>query len=139
MSELFTLPNGLRIAHRDAAETLLQFSEIFKDRCYTRRLPPLPPQPCVIDAGANIGMFSLFVSAVRPHATVYAFEPIPDVYAVLAQNFRLHGIRGETFCSALYDREGTLAFQWYPRASVLSTCSASQTGNNRAATPIPFL
>jgi FkbM family methyltransferase len=31
----------------------------------------------VVDAGANIGQFSLLVSVLQPHARIFAFEPLP--------------------------------------------------------------
>src|ERR1035437_2741053 len=31
----------------------------------------------VIDAGANLGVFSIFVAVKHPTATIYAFEPTP--------------------------------------------------------------
>ncbi|MGC9598986.1 MAG: FkbM family methyltransferase [Minisyncoccia bacterium] len=42
----------------------------------------------VIDAGANIGTFSAFASHIAPHAKIYAFEPAPDVFAILKENMK---------------------------------------------------
>lgn len=35
----------------------------------------------VVDVGANVGQFSLLVSALHPRATIIAFEPLPDAAA----------------------------------------------------------
>ena len=40
----------------------------------------------VLDVGANIGLFSLHVAERYAGCTVFAFEPIPDICAVLAKN-----------------------------------------------------
>jgi len=40
----------------------------------------------VLDIGANVGVTALYFSQVFPNATVYAFEPAPDNFAVLAKN-----------------------------------------------------
>jgi FkbM family methyltransferase len=42
----------------------------------------------VIDAGANMGIFSIFVARKFPKATIYGFEPVPDTFAALKENVR---------------------------------------------------
>jgi len=37
----------------------------------------------IIDAGANIGIFSLFVHHLAPDAKIYAFEPAPKIFDIL--------------------------------------------------------
>jgi FkbM family methyltransferase len=51
---------------------------------------------CVIDIGANIGIFTMAVKLKAPEAAVYAFEPIPDTFKALEQNVRSLG------CSDVY-------------------------------------
>jgi FkbM family methyltransferase len=43
----------------------------------------LPPRPVVVDVGAHVGHFSETVLALRPAATVFAFEPQPGAFAEL--------------------------------------------------------
>lgn len=40
----------------------------------------------VIDGGANMGIFAVFVAHEKPNTTVYAFEPATDTFASLAKN-----------------------------------------------------
>ena len=42
----------------------------------------------VADAGANMGIFSIFVARIHPTATIYAFEPAPSTFAALRENVR---------------------------------------------------
>jgi FkbM family methyltransferase len=42
----------------------------------------------IIDIGANEGQFSEKIRLLFPHATIYAFEPLPDVCKKLVQNFK---------------------------------------------------
>lgn len=42
----------------------------------------------VLDAGANTGIFSIFVARKYPKATIYAFEPAPATFAALKENVR---------------------------------------------------
>jgi FkbM family methyltransferase len=39
----------------------------------------------VVDVGANRGQFTLFVAGLYPQARIFAFEPLPGPYAVLAR------------------------------------------------------
>ena len=59
--------------------------EVFADRQY--EMPSGFPAPAVIvDAGANIGMTSLFYSSMYPKATIVAIEPEPGNFELLVQN-----------------------------------------------------
>ncbi|HQT94595.1 MAG: hypothetical protein B7Z68_02705 [Acidobacteria bacterium 21-70-11] len=40
----------------------------------------------VLDIGANIGVSALYLSVVFPSAKIYAFEPVPENFAILRQN-----------------------------------------------------
>lgn len=40
----------------------------------------------IIDAGANVGVFSLFAHHLSPRGDIYAFEPTPKIFAVLERN-----------------------------------------------------
>jgi FkbM family methyltransferase len=46
------------------------------------------PETCttIVDAGANIGTFSIYAARRAPKATIYALEPFPSTRARLAQN-----------------------------------------------------
>lgn len=46
------------------------------------------PGGVIIDAGANIGAFSVFAAHVDPSAKIYAFEPQPEMFAFLKENVK---------------------------------------------------
>ncbi|WP_432738811.1 FkbM family methyltransferase [Maridesulfovibrio sp. FT414] len=72
----------------------------------------------IIDAGANVGIFS--ASASRTGARVYAFEPIPEAYAYLEQAARLNaGI--EPVCKALGSEKGILRFAYSPNKELAAS------------------
>ena len=67
----------------------------------------------VLDAGANIGYFSVLAGAwVGQAGRVYAFEPAPENVQLLRRNIDVNGLadRGECVAAALSDQagEGTL-------------------------------
>jgi len=115
-----TLPNGAIVARCNRTETRYLYGEIFEQRVYFEPGVELPTDPVVFDVGANIGLFSLSVSEMRPAARIFAFEPIPEIADKLALNFALHGIDGAVCRYGLGDRSGTAAFTYYPHVSLIS-------------------
>jgi FkbM family methyltransferase len=53
----------------------------------------LTPDDVVIDIGANIGMFSVFVSKLQPLAKIYAFEPVVSNYLRLCSNLSVNHVK----------------------------------------------
>ena len=76
---------GLRLGYPDRWIWLHQFKEIYCDNCY-RIGPHFPKDPCILDVGANIGMFTLYVKWLYPSARVIAVEPSPTNFNYLRQN-----------------------------------------------------
>ena len=116
----YCLPNGLSIAHQSRNETDYLYQEIFESNTYLRHGIKLKGDACVFDVGANIGMFSLFVSEQAPGATIYAFEPIPPVFATLQFNAGLCMAEVKTFEFGLSDKESVEDFVYYPHNSIMS-------------------
>ena len=119
----YALPNGMSILHFNQNETDYLFDEIFVHRSYLKHGVQLKPGACVIDAGANIGMFSLFASH-EFDARVFAFEPLKPIFDVLKINSDLYGCNVKVFGCGLSDRERSEAFTFYPRHTVMSSMSA---------------
>lgn len=68
------------------------YAEIFQDHNYDHEA--LPERPVIVDVGANIGLFSLFVKRRYPQASVIAFEPAPENVTALRRNLELHEVDG---------------------------------------------
>jgi len=64
----------------------------------------LQPGSVVVDAGANIGWFTIY--AAKRGAYVYAFEPCPEVFGLLKRNVEQNPAGGNVslFPIALYER-----------------------------------
>lgn len=86
------------------------------------------PQPVIIDAGAHIGMATLYFKKIFPDAQVIAIEPHPASFQLLETNVWENGLNDVTCHQvALAARTGeTTLFQdasdehWYSTASFLS-------------------
>lgn len=46
----------------------------------------LPEKPCILEAGAHIGRDTVKLSKLWPLGTIYAFEPVPALYAQLVES-----------------------------------------------------
>ncbi len=117
--DLALLPNGLVVAQRNRGETDFLFREIFVERVYLRHGVALGAGAVVFDVGANIGLFSLFAGAAGA-GRIYAFEPIPAVFADLRANAALHALPVRLFECGLAAEAGSAEFAYYPHATILS-------------------
>jgi FkbM family methyltransferase len=73
----------------------------------------VPPGSVVYDVGANIGIHTLLLARlVGPTGQVFAFEPVPALYARLCENLQLNPSlpAARLVQLALGDRRGTAAF-----------------------------
>ena len=98
---------------------------------YLRHEISIQAGDCVVDVGANIGLFSL--EAARRGARVHAFEPMPATFAALDANAREFGdgkIRAHNL--ALGAVAGVATFAYFRWMSSLSTRFPEWIQNNAA-------
>lgn len=108
------------LAAMNIAELRFLHDEIFVDEVYLRGGIVLRSNAVVFDVGANIGMFSLFIGARCPSAHVYAFEPVPEMFAKLQQNIDARGLTVRSFNCGLSDRDQEISFYYYPNDTIMS-------------------
>ena len=93
----------------DAYSFLGMYREIFQQEIY--RFRTNNPEPFIIDAGANIGVSTLYFKTKHPTSTVVAFEAAPDVFRLLEANIRRAALSGVQLVErALWSSETTLRF-----------------------------
>ncbi len=71
-------------------EAEIIYNEVVVRQEYFRHGLSAAGAQCILDVGANIGIFTLFVKQIAPEAFVYAFEPMRETFQVLNENIRLH-------------------------------------------------
>jgi natural product biosynthesis luciferase-like monooxygenase protein/FkbM family methyltransferase len=128
-----SLPNGLRIAYQQAYTTSALYQEIFDDALYVQRGIVIPDDACIVDVGANIGMFSLFAHRQAKNVTVHAVEPIPETSDVLEANLAAHQIQGSAHRCGLGATEQTVEFTYYPKTPGLSSRYADPESDRAVA------
>lgn len=95
-------------------------NEVFLQRSYD--VGPLPPEPVIIDCGANIGVASLFFAHHYPGSQVLAFEPDPEAFSLLTHNTAaLDGVTAHNL--ALGRENGTIDFYVRPEMPGAPTMS----------------
>ena len=115
-----TLPDGLTVLGPNRAEIDHLYRQIFEDDAYgLSSVTGLPSDPVVVDAGANIGMFSLLAHRHWPHGRIVAVEPAPEVFEALRRNLaRVPG--AACLALGLGERAQRREFTFYPRWTVMS-------------------
>src|SRR5207248_820531 len=66
--------------------------------------------PVIIDAGANIGMASLYFRKLYPQAKILAFEPDPMIFTVLKANVERNRLDIQCVNAAVDESTGTKDF-----------------------------
>jgi len=126
------LPNGLEIVHLNQYETDYVYKEIFEDQCYLRHGIRLQDGATVVDIGANIGLFSLFVMSRCKNSRIYACEPAPVVYDLLKANCDAYGSNVRALNVGVSDKRKTATFTFYEKSSVFSGFHSDETEDREA-------
>jgi FkbM family methyltransferase len=124
-TQLEELTSGFSCYVGGVEEAHFIYREIFEDKCYD--IVELPERPFIIDVGANIGLFCLYMKQKYPSSRILAFEPAPPTYATLRQNLELHNISGvEAHQCALGSKTTIETLTYYPNAPGNSTFSPKE-------------
>jgi FkbM family methyltransferase len=91
--------------------------------------------PTIVDAGANIGLATLFIKQRFPRARIIAFEPDPLAFAALQRNIRANALQGVIPVNkAVAGRSGSAALLGHPE-SLISSLRGSR-GKSRRVTSV---
>jgi FkbM family methyltransferase len=100
---------GFTVAFPNAGVFRFLFQEIFVQSTYYFEADTT--RPFIVDAGANIGMATLYFKRLYPDARIVCFEPDPGNFALLKRNVEANGLLGvELHQAAVSDSEAPLAF-----------------------------
>ena len=120
-TKLYRLPNGTSVHQTNPAETDHLYRQIYVENFYFRYGISLPEAPYVVDGGANIGLFTLFLLQRYPAARVLAVEPAPKTFRHLQANMSAY--KGVTVRNcALGGEDGEMPFMYFPNV----TCASGQ-------------
>jgi FkbM family methyltransferase len=108
LSGEFQVSNPHPVIVRLGTTDVAAYKQVFERGEYDLPLAKAPD--VIIDAGANVGMASVYFAQLYPKAKIIAVEPHPETFRILQKNAirfpQITPIR-----AALWNREGTLCIQ----------------------------
>lgn len=86
---------GIIWEYINQAESDFFYHEIFVGECYIDGGITITDGDTIVDAGSNIGLFSLFCLCRADNIKLYSIEPIPPLFEVLQRNMKSYMKRNE--------------------------------------------
>jgi len=106
----FGLWNGLKVSVNKNAGDLTTLFEIFINGDYDFKGDPNMSYN-ILDIGANVGYFSLYISKRFPKANIFSFEPFTETFDRLTENVNLNNTTNvKAYQLAVSDFNGTSKF-----------------------------
>ncbi len=88
---VYILPDGSPVANRNEKETESAYDQIFVQQTYLRHGIAVHDGDCILDVGANIGLFSIFASRLARNLRLISMESDPAAFACLSANAEAWG------------------------------------------------
>ena len=126
-------PNNLECYYISSKEeTQFIFKEIFVEQQYLQNGIVVKEGDCIFDVGANIGLFSIFLSQFAKSLKIYSFEPIKPIFEVLQENMRLHSQDNVSLFNYGLSSENNpeVVFTFYPNMATSSTVKPEEKTMN---------
>ena len=119
---LYVLPDGSPVAHLNKHETDYIYNEIFVLQAYLRHGITIRDGDCIVDAGANIGLFTVFASRLARDLRIVSFEPNPAAFECLQANAAAWGRGSAVRCLplGLSSENGSADLTFFEGLSLLS-------------------
>ena len=116
----YILPDGSAVAHLNKNETDYIYNELFVLQAYMRHGIAIEDGDRIVDAGANIGMFTVFANRLARNLKVLSFEPNPAAFACLRVNAEAWGEDVKCFSFGLSCDNTAAEMMVFERMSLLS-------------------
>ncbi|MTJ07256.1 FkbM family methyltransferase [Anabaena sp. UHCC 0204] len=128
------LPNNLELFYLGQEETEFIYKEIFIDKEYLKHGITINDEDCILDVGANIGLFSIFLNTLQKQFKIFAFEPVKPIFEVLTANVNLHSVSNISLYNHGLGSENISekTFTFYPNMAGNSTSKPWEKVNQRA-------
>src|SRR5262245_43439007 len=117
------LPNDLKIYAQSKFEAQTLYREIFTEKTYSSHGLKISDGDCIFDIGANIGLYSIFLTQSHRDLKIFAFEPIPQTFSILEKNVarNQNGSQVKLFNFGLSRKPGSDQFEFDRFASFAAT------------------
>jgi len=112
-----TLPNGDIISYIDKLTALDVYEEIYVENEYLRHGIQIKNKDVIFDIGANIGLFSRFMTTQAKDLRIYTFEPVPVIFRILEENLRNLPAQVKNYNIGLAETNKDAKINYYPKVS----------------------
>lgn len=127
--------DNFTVHYHNKEELLVIKKEIFSQHCYFTELETATPR--IIDAGAHIGMASLYFKKQYPGAAITAIEPNPENFELLEKNIWENNLSDVTCIQkALAPEKGALELHTVPDWSSNTSLEKRGWDNRQQTEPI---
>ena len=87
---IFETFDNIKLKIRNHSTDLMALTNVWIIREYENEKISIKDNDIIIDIGAHIGLFSLFVSQFCKNGKIFSFEPISENYDLLKSNISLN-------------------------------------------------
>ena len=117
------LSNDLKIYAPNEFEARALYRQIFTEKTYSSHGIEISDGDCIFDIGANIGLYSIFLTQSHRDLKIFAFEPIPQTFSILEKNVARdqNGSQVKLFNFGLSRKSGSGQFEFDRFASFSAT------------------
>lgn len=106
---IFLLRNNLKIKLRMNSTDIQAFTNVWILEEYNICRMDIQENDVVIDIGAHIGLFTIYISQFCTKGRIFCFEPIKENYELLSYNINLNKIENvRIFSKAVTDKSDTI-------------------------------
>lgn len=120
----------------DSRARLMVGEELCSD-VYVLHTLTFGPGDCVVDIGAHVGMFSIFIAKLFPGIRVYAYEPHPCNRELFRRNMELNEATGIQLCPEAVTGHGQMIDLVGDPFNSGAYTAHSVTQNHRRASAVP--
>jgi|JI102314A2RNA_FD_contig_31_7910157_length_1259_multi_3_in_0_out_0_2 FkbM family methyltransferase len=111
----------------NAIEAKFLYEEIFLDSVYSNNGIVLKEKDCIIDVGANQGMFALYIHKQLSNYKLFCIEPVPETFNVLSKNTMKHGINAVLLNTGLSDTISSKTISYYNTVTSIASMNPALT------------
>lgn len=111
------LPDGEDLYYIDKLTALDIYEEIYVENDYLQHGLTVKDYDVVFDVGANIGLFSRFISQQAQNLKIFAFEPVPIIFKALERNVKDIPAELKLYNIGLAEISKNTEIHYYPKVS----------------------
>ncbi len=116
----YLLKNGKQVFHLNEYETDFLYKELFVDRVYLKNGIQLTGASVVVDIGANIGLFAVFLQEQFPGCKIVLVEPSPVLCEIIRANTNAFADQVQVVQKGISNARKEADFTFYAGYSILS-------------------